>query len=103
MRGMIKISKDEFEDLKSSAKYLTYYWHIFRGMDTEGKINFEHSFFIRDFITNNRFEEVTNVKYSKHFNKVLISREQYAYLTECVDITEQLKNVVTNMEKQSHQ
>lgn len=100
---MIKISKDEFEDLKSSAKYLTYYWHIFRGMDTEGKINFEHSFFIRDFITNNRFEDVTKVTYSKHFNKVLISQDQYDYLNECVAITEQLKELVKQMEKQSHQ
>lgn len=98
---MIKISTDEFEDLKNRAEYLSYYWHTFRRIDTEDKIKFEHSFFIRDFITHNRFDSVTDIKHSKQFNKVLISTEQYDYLKECVAITEQLKEVVATMEKEA--
>ena len=96
---MIKISKDEYEDLKDTVSYLGYYWQIFRGMDTEGKINFEHSFFIRDFLVNKRFDELITVNYSLYFNSVSLTSDQYLYLKECASVTEELKEIVTYHDK----
>lgn len=92
---MKDISRQEFTELKAAASHLSYYWFSFRHSSSPGKVNFEHSFFIRDFLNNNGYLKILAFDTDPNALTIQLTAQDYDYLKKCHDLSLYLQRLLT--------
>ncbi|MGO2267739.1 hypothetical protein [Vagococcus salmoninarum] len=91
---MPEISRDEFQKLQAAAERLPRCWYLFRHSNSPGKVNFQYSFFIREFIKTNPVRAFKALDSAPEEPVIQLSAKDYLYFKQCLDVTHYLEYLI---------